>query len=161
MQYVYRYYLTGKGNRNQRWLYVGITNNLDRRVEQHKNDSLRDISKRHDCTVQYCTVESRFDADALETILIGLYKPVFNRAKKGMDERNSPQFFADKAKNIEWQDYTPMTHRIELERALAKMGITLIDLENEIKRTEALRNSRIKATMNKYCACITTTEVTA
>ena len=61
MQYVYRYLY-----RNGKTAYVGITNNLDRRIIQHRNDKLKGL----DCEIQFFPVKHRADAEMIETYLI-------------------------------------------------------------------------------------------
>ena len=103
MQYVYRYYIDGRGNINQRWLYVGITKDLHSRIYQHKRDKLAGLEKT--CSIQYFAVNSRFDAEALETYLIGLYQPIYNDSKKDFDKDNEPTFLGDAVNEIEWCNY--------------------------------------------------------
>ena len=64
-EYVYRY--VGK---NGETVYVGITNNMDKRVEQHTHDKL---SVLRNPIIEYFAVENRCDAEILETYLINHY----------------------------------------------------------------------------------------
>lgn len=105
MQYVYRYYISGRGNINQRWLYVGIAKDLHRRIKQHESDKLSRCQKMFNCSIQYVAVNSRFDADALETYLIGLHKPIYNEAKKDFDRDQMPTFLGDAVEQMEWCNY--------------------------------------------------------
>lgn len=63
MYYVYRY--IGK---NKEVLYVGITQDMKKRVYQHKRDKLAEVSK--SARIEYFAVKYREDADLLETYLI-------------------------------------------------------------------------------------------
>ena len=66
MEYVYKY-----ENINNTVVYVGITNNLTRRIREHQEDKLGEIKKP---TIYYFPVKYRGDADMLETYLIDYYK---------------------------------------------------------------------------------------
>lgn len=66
MEYVYKY-----ENDVGKVLYVGITNNMQRRVSQHKNDKLEIIENP---IIYYFPVSTRADAEMLETYLINHYK---------------------------------------------------------------------------------------
>lgn len=63
MQYVYKYVDTSRNV-----VYVGITNNLKRRIAEHKTDKLGAYK-----TVYYFPVNTRGDAEMLETYLINHY----------------------------------------------------------------------------------------
>ncbi len=62
MEYVYRY-ISVEGD----VLYVGITNNMARRVAQHKRDKL---AKLKNASIQYFPVKYRADAELIESYLI-------------------------------------------------------------------------------------------
>ena len=64
MHYVYRYIRRGTT------IYVGITNNMKRRAKQHEKDKW---AGKHDM-IMYFAVETRADAELLETYLISYYK---------------------------------------------------------------------------------------
>ena len=81
MFYVYRY-INGHET-----VYVGITNNMQRRVSQHKADKLAGLSE-----IEFFAVQTRTDAEILETYLINQYKPVLNISKK---EKGEVSFLAD------------------------------------------------------------------
>lgn len=66
MEYVYRYL-----NASGVTVYVGITNDMKRRVAQHKTDKLSNI---RNGKVEFFGVENRTDADLLETYLINHFK---------------------------------------------------------------------------------------
>ena len=72
--YVYRYENEGE------IVYVGITSDMKRRVEQHKYDKLGELNNP---IIRYFRVPSKTDAEILETALIGYYKTgeKFNVAK--------------------------------------------------------------------------------
>ena len=67
MYYVYRYV-----GQNGAVLYVGITNNMKKRVYQHTRDKLAEVSE--NARIEYFSVKYREDADLLETYLISYYK---------------------------------------------------------------------------------------
>lgn len=77
MYYVYRYIRRGTT------IYVGITNNMKRRVKQHEKDKW---AGKHDM-IMYFAVETRADAELLETYLISYYKTEkyynISKTKKG------------------------------------------------------------------------------
>lgn len=81
MFYVYRYV------NGHETVYVGITNNMQRRVSQHKADKLAGLSE-----IEFFAVQTRADAEILETYLINQYKPVLNISKK---EKGEVSFLAD------------------------------------------------------------------
>ncbi len=64
-QYVYKYI-----DQFGRVVYVGITNNIKKRVAEHKHDKLGELKKP---TVMYFSVKYRYDAEMLETYLINCY----------------------------------------------------------------------------------------
>ena len=66
MEYVYKY-----ENDVGKVVYVGITNNMQRRISEHKNDKLEEIE---DPIIYYFPVSTRADAEMLETYLINHYK---------------------------------------------------------------------------------------
>ena len=66
MEYVYKY-LNDAGD----VAYIGITNNMQKRVQQHKLDKLSAIKNP---IIYYFPVKTRGDADMLETYLISHYK---------------------------------------------------------------------------------------
>ena len=66
MQYVYRY-IGSDGN----VLYIGITSDMRRRVNQHKEDKLKNLQF---SSIQYFPVKSRTDAEIIETYLISTTK---------------------------------------------------------------------------------------
>ena len=73
MEYVYRYL-----NKYQEVVYIGITNNLKRRIKEHTQDKLKNFHG----SIQVFAVIHREDAELLETYLICKYRPYFNEAKK-------------------------------------------------------------------------------
>lgn len=74
MDYVYRYIDAGKT------VYVGITNNMERRIKEHQCDILGSLV---DPVIECFKVKNRLDADLLETYLINAMKPSKNKAKSG------------------------------------------------------------------------------
>lgn len=99
MEFVYRY-LEGCAV-----VYIGITNNLENRIRQHKFDKLgRVVSPR----IQYICVENRADAEMLETYLINHFGTgkYYNVAKSN----KGPVSFLDSAVGaMNWRDYHPGT----------------------------------------------------
>lgn len=95
MQYVYKY-LNNRGD----VVYVGITNNMARRVKEHKSDKLADIKNP---MIYYFPVKHRGDAEMLETYLIGWYgtKKYYNTAKT----RKGDFSFLDVVEDFPWQRY--------------------------------------------------------
>ncbi len=65
LQYVYKYV-----DDTSRVVYVGITNDIQNRVRQHKHDKLRAVKNP---IIYYFPVKYRADADMLETYLINHY----------------------------------------------------------------------------------------
>lgn len=65
MQYVYKYV-----NDRSDVVYVGITNNMKNRIQQHKSDKLKNIKNP---VIYYFPVKYRADAEMLETYLINYY----------------------------------------------------------------------------------------
>lgn len=80
MQYVYKYV-----DDSSRVVYVGITNNMVKRIYQHKKDKLKEIKNP---VIYYFPVKYRADADMLETYLINHYNTgkYFNVAKTNKGE---------------------------------------------------------------------------
>ena len=79
LNYVYRYISNGKT------VYVGITNNLRKRVKQHQKDKLGTLQNP---VIEYFCVPTRCEAEILETYLINAYKTYryFNVAKASTDK---------------------------------------------------------------------------
>lgn len=75
LQYVYKY-LDDRGT----VVYVGITNDMKKRVYQHRSDKLGEIKNP---VIYYFPVKYRADADMLETYLINYYdtKKYYNVSK--------------------------------------------------------------------------------
>lgn len=96
MEYVYRY-LSG-----EKTIYVGITNNLKRRIEAHKHDKLQFIKNQ---SIECFAVNYREDAEILEEYLINHYETgnYFNIKKV---KNGKVSFIGDIAK-IPWQKYDP------------------------------------------------------
>ena len=74
MDYVYRYIDAGNT------VYVGITNNMSRRIKEHQCDTLGDLTNP---VIECFRVVNRLDAELLETYLINALKPRKNKAKAG------------------------------------------------------------------------------
>lgn len=81
--YVYRF-----DNKVGKLLYIGKTNNMDRRMEQHfggkghiKGTCYRDTSK-----IYYMKVNTEADALMVEQYLIGKYKPLYNKLGKSKSD---------------------------------------------------------------------------
>lgn len=66
MEYVYKY-----ENNDSTVVYIGITNNLMRRIKEHKKDKLSEVKNP---VIYYFPVEHHGDADMLESYLIDYYK---------------------------------------------------------------------------------------
>jgi hypothetical protein len=100
MQYVYRYV------KNKNVMYVGITNNMRRRVREHKQDKLSSLDG---ATVQYFAVKTRADAELLETYLINHYKTGehFNVSKT---KKGEVSFLGDLSK-LPWVEYNGKIER--------------------------------------------------
>ena len=94
MQYVYRYV------KNKKVMYVGITNNMQRRVRQHAQDKLSDLAG---ATIQCFAVKTRADAELLETYLINHYGTgkYYNVSKT---KKGEVSFLGDLS-NLPWVEY--------------------------------------------------------
>ena len=82
IQYVYRYI-----HPNYPWLYVGRTDDLIRRIDEHDNQLSDNIDAEYrDLLLQsfvlYTEVENKAQAIALESYLIDVYKPTLNKSNK-------------------------------------------------------------------------------
>ena len=82
IQYVYRYI-----HPNYPWLYVGRTDDLIRRIDEHDNQLSDNIDTEYrDLLLQsfvlYTEVENKAQAIALESYLIDVYKPTLNKSNK-------------------------------------------------------------------------------
>ena len=95
VEYVYKY-LNNRGDT----VYVGITNDMHRRVKEHKSDKLSAIKNP---LIFYFPVKYRGDAEMLETYLIGWYgtKKYYNVAKT----RKGDFSFLDVVEDFPWQHY--------------------------------------------------------
>lgn len=91
-QYVYKYI-----DQDGTVVYVGITNNMINRVNQHKTDKLKYIVNP---TIMYFPVKHRQDAEMLETYLINHYGTgkYFNVKKK---DRGKVSFLGE-CENLPW-----------------------------------------------------------
>ncbi len=97
--YVYKYESNGIP------VYIGITDNMKRRVSQHKNDKLKVINNPK---IQFIKVENRADAEAMETYLISKYDTgsYFNVSKT---KKGKAAYFDSIFDNIPWSDYNENT----------------------------------------------------
>ena len=95
MEYVYKY-LNNRGDT----VYVGITNDMPRRVREHKSDKLKEIKNP---LIFYFPVQYRADAEMLETYLIGWYgtKRHYNVSKT----RKGDFSFLDVCEDFPWKRY--------------------------------------------------------
>lgn len=95
LQYVYKYV-----DNSSKVVYVGITNNLKKRIYQHKHDKLKEIKNP---VIYYFPVKYRADADMLETYLINYYGTVkyynVSKTKKG------DVSFLDICDDLPWNRY--------------------------------------------------------
>ena len=118
--YVYRY---KAGNEI---VYVGIANNLKRRVDQHKRDKRDKLSTLKEPVIEYFCVQSRTDAELLETYFINKYKTgrFFNikKANRGdvhfLDGVEIPweHYSEDNIKNDNFIDVAPPKKVVEVEK---------------------------------------------
>lgn len=81
-QYVYRYI-----HPNYPWLYVGRTNDLSRRIDEHDNGMFDNIDRQYDhllleSFVVYTKLDNKAQSIALESYLIDVYKPTLNQTNK-------------------------------------------------------------------------------
>jgi putative endonuclease len=85
MKSYYVYMLTNSGNRV---LYIGVTNNLDRRIFEHQSKLVDGFTKRYNCNklVYYEEASNALDAIALEKQLKGWVR----RKKDRLTESSNP-----------------------------------------------------------------------
>lgn len=81
-QYVYRYI-----HPNYSWLYVGRTNDLQRRIYEHDCGIYDNIDKQYnnlllESFVVYTQLDNKAQSVTLENYLIDVYKPTLNKANK-------------------------------------------------------------------------------
>lgn len=98
-QYVYRY-LDETGN----VLYVGITNNMERRVAEHSHDKLSEIEN---AKIEYFSVMYRTDAELLETYLINHYDTGKQYNIKKTNKGNVS--FLGKCEELPWAEFSGKT----------------------------------------------------
>ncbi len=94
--YVYKYVDT-LGN----VVYVGITNNLKRRVNEHKIDKLQVYD---DVRIDYFPVNTRGDAEMLETYLINYYKT--SKYSNVAKTKKGDFTFLDRCNELPWTTFT-------------------------------------------------------
>lgn len=77
--YVYRFI-----DKNEKVIYVGKTNDLDRRYKQHFNGygHLSDSCYRSVWKIEYIKVDNEINALLLETYYINKYRPFYNKLNK-------------------------------------------------------------------------------
>ena len=138
MNYVYKYVDdTGKP------IYIGITNDLKRRIEQHKYDKLRNADF---ADIYYISVIHREDAELLEEYLINHYgtEKHYNVAKT---HKGQVSFLGD-GDSFPWIKYTgnvdesaePFMAFKEREKVVCrKEYVTKIPIDEKIRRMDADR----------------------
>lgn len=123
MYYVYKYV------QNNQIVYIGITNNLDRRFKEHlKEDNLKNSK------IFYFSCNSKAVAENYEFFLINKYHPVFNTAKQQKD------FICDIIEP-DWSLYsTELIKNIEIETNKEKNNIDQFVNENPQNKKVILSN---------------------
>ena len=138
IQYVYRYI-----HPNYPWLYVGRTDDLIRRIDEHDNQSSDNIDAEYrDLLLQsfvlYTEVENKAQAIALESYLIDVYKPTLNKSNKYYGESIFDVYDINWKKYIRISDISNSNNDNDNEFSIGKyikaqrinMGYTTKELSN-------------------------------
>ena len=138
IQYVYRYI-----HPNYPWLYVGRTDDLIRRIDEHDNQLSDNIDAEYrDLLLQsfvlYTEVENKAQAIALESYLIDVYKPTLNKSNKYYGESIFDVYDINWKKYIRISDISNSNNDNDNEFSIGKyikaqrinMGYTTEDLSN-------------------------------
>lgn len=137
MQYVYKY-LNNRGDT----VYIGITNDMHRRVKEHKSDKLSEIKNP---LIFYFPVKYRGDAEMLETYLIGWYgtKKYYNVSKTKKGDFS----FLDVVEDFPWQHYEEGSITNEKPFAISDViGTKEVVVEKEVVKYKKIyvdRNSHM------------------
>ena len=138
IQYVYRYI-----HPNYPWLYVGRTDDLIRRIDEHDNQLSDNIDAEYrDLLLQsfvlYTEVENKAQAIALESYLIDVYKPTLNKSNKYYGESIFDVYDINWKKYIRISDISNSNNDNDNEFSIGKyikaqrinMGYTTKELSN-------------------------------
>lgn len=137
VEYVYKY-LNNRGDT----VYVGITNDMNRRVKEHKTDKLGEIKNP---LIYYFPVKYRGDAEMLETYLIGWYgtKKYYNVAKTEKGDFS----FLDVIEDFPWKPYTGDPTAEEKPFMISEVIGTkeiIVEKEKIIEKKVPIRNEAVE-----------------
>ena len=136
MEYVYKY-LNHRGDT----VYVGITNDMHRRVKEHRSDKLSEIKNP---LIYYFPVKYRGDAEMLETYLIGWYgtKKYYNVSKT----RKGDFSFLDVVEDFPWQRYEKGTITDDKPFAISDV----VGTKEVVVEKEVVKYKKIYVDRNSY-----------
>ena len=143
MQYVYKY-LNNRGDT----VYVGITGDMERRVNEHKKDKLAEVK---DPIIYYFPVKYRGDAEMLETYLIGHYntRKHYNVAKT----RKGDFSFLDIIDDFPWELYKDRCQLSTKPFVISDVVATkevIVEKEKVVVKKEYINNDKRDAELAGY-----------